>query len=190
MSMWAAKHGGMRHIRQLKIIDIFALSGQQARVFDPLHVLADPFQVATRFFTLPRRWDDMIFEMTRHAATSVTACIFFAADIIDFTMFWYPVHRQRFPEIASRTSSSVGLGFFDRSSIATINIPGVQNPHCSPCSSQNACCNGCSFLIEPSESTVVTSKPSACTANIKQERTAEPSTITVQAPQTPCSQPT
>src|ERR1700735_1335332 len=32
--------------------------------------------------------------------------------------------------------------------------------------------------------------PSACAANIKQDRTAAPSNITVQAPHTPCSQPT
>ena len=31
--------------------------------------------------------------------------------------------------------------------------------------------------------------PSACAASIRQERTASPSTMTVQAPQTPCSQP-
>ena len=31
--------------------------------------------------------------------------------------------------------------------------------------------------------------PSACTANIRHERTGAPSTITVQAPQIPCSQP-
>src|SRR5580698_8102722 len=32
--------------------------------------------------------------------------------------------------------------------------------------------------------------PSACAASIRQDRTATPSQITVQAPQTPCSQPT
>ena len=42
----------------------------------------------------------------------------------------------------------------------------------------------------PSPSTVSTRQPSACTANIRQERTLSPSTSTVQAPQTPCSQPT
>ena len=31
--------------------------------------------------------------------------------------------------------------------------------------------------------------PSACAANIRQDRTGSPSTMTVQAPQTPCSQP-
>ena len=40
-----------------------------------------------------------------------------------------------------------------------------------------------------SPSTVRIGLPSACTANIRQERTGSPSTITVQAPQTPCSQP-
>ena len=39
-------------------------------------------------------------------------------------------------------------------------------------------------------STVVSSWPSACTASIRHERTGSPSTSTVQAPQTPCSQPT
>src|SRR3984885_4855583 len=33
-------------------------------------------------------------------------------------------------------------------------------------------------------------RPSVCAANIRHERTAAPSTITVQAPHTPCSQPT
>ena len=36
---------------------------------------------------------------------------------------------------------------------------------------------------------VVTSAPSACTANIRHDRTASPSTSTVHAPHTPCSQP-
>ena len=41
-----------------------------------------------------------------------------------------------------------------------------------------------------SPSTVVSSWPSACTASIRQERTGSPSSSTVQAPHTPCSQPT
>src|SRR5450759_1451273 len=38
-------------------------------------------------------------------------------------------------------------------------------------------------------STVVISAPSACTANMRQERTASPFMMTVHAPQTPCSHP-
>src|SRR5262245_10604165 len=37
---------------------------------------------------------------------------------------------------------------------------------------------------------VSTFRPFTCTANIRQARTDRPSTSTVQAPQTPCSQPT
>ena len=44
--------------------------------------------------------------------------------------------------------------------------------------------------MRPRLSTVSTLQPSACTANIRQERALSPSTSTVQAPQTPCSQPT
>src|SRR5580692_4494541 len=50
---------------------------------------------------------------------------------------------------------------------------------------------GCSSpLSAASPSTVESSWPLACTANIRQERTATPSTSIVHAPQTPCSQPT
>ena len=52
-------------------------------------------------------------------------------------------------------------------------------------------CSGCSRRRAAARpSTVVDAWPSACTANIRQERTGSPSRSTVQAPQTPCSQPT
>ena len=41
-----------------------------------------------------------------------------------------------------------------------------------------------------SPSTVVSERPSACTASIRHARTGSPSSCTVQAPHTPCSQPT
>src|SRR5262245_30801960 len=53
----------------------------------------------------------------------------------------------------------------------------------------NACCMGCSFSPSASPSTVRIFLLLACTANIRQERTGSPSTMTVQAPQIPCSQP-
>src|SRR6266403_3147554 len=52
-----------------------------------------------------------------------------------------------------------------------------------------ALCSGCSALPFASPSTVRIGLPWACIANIRQDRTASPPTITVQAPQTPCSQP-
>ena len=48
----------------------------------------------------------------RHRAPSCRS--FAAAYWMDFTMFTYPVHRQRLPEIAQRISPSVGLGVFLR----------------------------------------------------------------------------
>ena len=59
-----------------------------------------------------------------------------------------------------------------------------------PCFSQKACCTGCSASARPSDSTVSTLEPSACTARQMQDRAATPSTSTVQVPQIPCSQPT
>ena len=68
-------------------------------------------------------------------------------------------------------------------------IPGVQNPHCRPCSSLNPSWIGCSSLAVARPSTVVTSCPSACTASIVQLLTALPSNSTVQAPQFEVSHP-
>src|SRR2546428_3825623 len=73
-----------------------------------------------------------------------------------------------------------------------MRIPGVQKPHCSACASRKAACRGWRSAPPPGvrPSTVVSSTPSACTASIRQERTGSPSSSTVQAPHTPCSQPT
>ena len=68
--------------------------------------------------------------------------------------------------------------------------PGVQKPHWKLCESHIACCRGPRLPSAASPSTVVTSLPAAWTASIRHERTARPSTMTVHAPQTPCSQPT
>src|SRR6516162_3002101 len=69
-------------------------------------------------------------------------------------------------------------------------MPGVQKPHCRPCSSLNPSCNGCSCPSFISPSTVSTSSPSACTANMVHDFTVLPLRITVQAPQLLVSQPT
>ena len=45
------------------------------------------------------------------------------------TMCWYPVHRQRFADRASRTSDSVGDGTSFRNAVSVVSMPGVQNPH-------------------------------------------------------------
>ena len=69
-------------------------------------------------------------------------------------------------------------------------MPGVQKPHCRPCSCLNAAWIGWSCPSWSSPSTVVTSRPSACTPNIVQDLIGRPSSSTVQAPQLVVSQPT
>src|SRR5215210_3187577 len=119
-----------------------------------------------------------------HALTS-------AAAAIASTIGVYPVQRQRWPESRSMISARLG-GACSRSSrsAAAIRIPGVQKPHCSACASRNAACNGVSSRPPASPSTVWRSAPSTCTAKTRHDRTADPSSRTVHAPQTPCSQPT
>src|SRR5579864_5023835 len=104
-------------------------------------------------------------------------------------MFWYPVHRHRLPDSAHRTSSSVGSGLASRSALAASIMPGVQNPHCSPCSSLKPSCSGCSSLAVARPSTVPISCPSACTASMVQDFAGRPSTSTVHAPQLVVSHP-
>src|SRR5262245_27279786 len=94
-----------------------------------------------------------------------------------------------FPEIAHRISSSLGSGFCSRSAAATSIIPGVQKPHCSPCSSLKARCSTCDAPSELSPSTVVTAWPSAWTASRVHDFTGVPSRSTVHAPQCVVSHP-
>src|SRR5690625_2471432 len=69
-------------------------------------------------------------------------------------------------------------------------IPGVQNPHCSAWQVLNERCSGCNSPLADSPSIVVTSCPSASTANIVQDLMPRPSTSTVHAPQLVVSHPT
>jgi len=104
-------------------------------------------------------------------------------------MFSYPVHRQTWPEIASRTSSSVGSGLLSSSHRAVIIMPGVQKPHCSPWQAAKASCTGSSAARVASPSTVVTRRPSAMTASTVQDLTGVSSSQTTHAPQLDVSQP-
>ena len=69
-------------------------------------------------------------------------------------------------------------------------IPGVQNPHCRPCCSQNAFWSGCSPSAGASPSIVVIVDPSTWTASMEHDLTARPSSWTVHAPHWLVSQPT
>jgi hypothetical protein len=112
-----------------------------------------------------------------------------AAHSTDLTMFSYPVHRQTWPEIASRTSSGVGSGLLSSSHRAVIIMPGVQKPHWRPWQAANASCTGSSRVRLARPSTVVTRRPSAMTASTVQDLTGVSSSQTTQAPQLDVSHP-
>jgi hypothetical protein len=99
------------------------------------------------------------------------------------------VHRQTWPDIASRTSASVGSGLWSSSHRAVIIMPGVQKPHCSPWQAAKPSCTGSSLSPCARPSTVVTRRPSAMTASIVHDLTGVSSSHTTQAPQLEVSQP-
>jgi len=58
---------------------------------------------------------------------------------IALTIWAYPVHRQIFPRIYLRISSSEGFGFSSRRDFPMRTIPGVQKPHwTAPCSRKDS----------------------------------------------------
>ena len=68
-------------------------------------------------------------------------------------------------------------------------IPGVQNPHCRPCSSWNPCWTGSSTPSTSSASIVRISWPSAIAASTVHDFTGRPSICTTHAPQFDVSHP-
>ena len=85
-------------------------------------------------------------------------------------------------------SASLGSALWVSSAAAAMAIPGVQKPHWIACSATSACCTGWErSRLRPS--IVVTTRPSASPMEIRQLRSASPSTSTMQAPQSPTPQP-
>src|SRR5581483_8189937 len=183
----AAHEVGVEHAGQAHVVDVAPAAGQQARVLLAGYGLADepprcrgvdgghpapPAPPAPPLAATP-------------TPAPPSAAIFTAAMIP-----WYPVQRHRLPDRPSRISWSLGLGWSRKNAVTDTMNPGVQNPHCSPWHCRNASWIG---LSDPSAgdrpSIVVTSDPTAWTANIRHDRTASPSSSTVHAPHTPCSHP-
>src|SRR3954471_8144949 len=91
--------------------------------------------------------------------------------------------------MASRISCSSGCGLRSSRARAVSIIPGVQKPHCSPCSSMKPCCTGSSVPPSARPSTVRTSCPAVIAASWVQDFTGSPSTSTTQVPQLLVSHP-
>ena len=104
-------------------------------------------------------------------------------------IFTYPVQRHRFPERASRISSSEGSFFSSSKALADRIIPGVQKPHWTAPSSTKASWRGWSLPPGESPSIVRISFPSAWIARTRQASIVFPSIRIVQTPHCPESHP-
>src|SRR5581483_5403840 len=91
--------------------------------------------------------------------------------------------------MASRISASAGSGLWSSSQRAVIIIPGVQKPHCRPCSFMNAVCTGSSSPSCSRSSTVRIVWPDAIAASTVQLLTGSPSIQSTHVPQFDVSQP-
>src|SRR6185503_14672690 len=172
----AAQDLHVQHVRQHDVVHVVASAADEPVVLDPFAARAESTDLD--FVQRPGHDDAPFWD-----------CSFLAAQSTDLTMFWYPVQRHKLPDSAQRTSSSVGSGFSSSRALAASIMPGVQKPHCKPCSCLKPSWIGCSSLAVARPSTVVTSCPLAWMASIVQLLIAVPSSSTVQAPQFDVSHP-
>src|SRR5712671_6229239 len=93
------------------------------------------------------------------------------------------------PDIASSMSESVGRGLLASSAEADMIWPDWQYPHCTTSRSTQACWILAPAAVAPIASIVVTAEEPMLSIGVIQERTATPSTCTVQAPQSALPQP-
>ncbi|CAM5649506.1 hypothetical protein SALBM311S_07623 [Streptomyces alboniger] len=97
--------------------------------------------------------------------------------------------RQRLPQRAWRVSSSVGAWLPSSRSWTVIAMPGMQKPHWTAPQAARARWTSEGSPSTASPSTVRTSLPAVVAAGTRQEATSRPSTWTLQAPHSPCEQP-
>mmetsp|Transcript_25892 Transcript_25892/g.81947 ORF Transcript_25892/g.81947 Transcript_25892/m.81947 type:complete len:203 (-) Transcript_25892:211-819(-) len=113
----------------------------------------------------------------------------------------YPVQRHRLPSSLSARAEAERWGAARSAPYMAMTMPGVQKPHCDPCSAAIRAWIGCTAPLraEPMPSTVVTAHQSAAGSGMRQAliaacRTskvpcARLDTTTVHAPQPPSPQP-
>src|SRR6476469_5665212 len=95
MRIRTANHVAIDHVWQVHVVNIISSALDKARILLALHAVAH----AADFWTC----------LLHHFPP---CAIFLEANCTAFTMFWYPVQRQRLPEIPQRISASVGFEFF------------------------------------------------------------------------------
>ena len=119
--MARAMEVAVQHARQLDVVDVVAAPLREAYVLDALALAAHALKL---FGALERGGSGGVV----HSAASLNSrpASLAAAYWIALTMFWYPVQRQRLPEMPMRISLSDGFGFSCSSRWARMIMPGVQ----------------------------------------------------------------
>src|SRR5436305_10160723 len=136
MRLGRAHNGDVEHPRQHHVVGVHASAGDQRRILLAPQALAD---VAAAVGALrggahaPTPVTGIVGSPGDGAGSASPRCGALAADSTALTMLWYPVHRQRLPASASRTSVSEGSGFCRRRSVAAMLMPGVRYHPCPPC---------------------------------------------------------
>ena len=110
----------VQHPGKHDVVDKGACALDEAVVLVPLDVVADAANLGGRY---------RLVVVGCRCHESLPAVAILPASWIDLTMLTYPVHRHRLPEMAHRTSSSVGFGLSSMSLDPTSIIAGVQKPH-------------------------------------------------------------
>ena len=121
MSVARAMKVAVQHSGQFDVVDVIAAPLGEAHVLDALAIAAHALQF---FGALERGGCGGVV----HSAASLNSrpASLAAAYWMARTMFWYPVQRQRLPEMPTRISLSVGFGFSCNSRWARTIMPGVQ----------------------------------------------------------------
>src|ERR1700727_3518061 len=106
MGVTRAMKVAVQHARKLDVVDVIAAPLGEAHVLDALALATHALQ----FFGALKRGGggDVV-----HSAASLNSspAILAAAYWMARPMFWYPVQRQRVPEMPMRISLSDGFGF-------------------------------------------------------------------------------
>src|SRR5580692_2430059 len=116
MRIRAAQDRTVQHARQADVVDKCALAADEPRVF--LARDRDELAVPGEVRGLGHGADPAADRPASDDSASL-------AHSTDRTMFSYPVHRQIWPDIASRISGSVGCGLRFSSQRAVSIMPGV-----------------------------------------------------------------
>src|ERR1700691_313770 len=111
----------VQHAGQLDVVDVISAPLGEAHVLDAFALTTHTLQF---FGALKRSGRGGVV----HSAASLNSspAILAAAYWMARTMFWYPVQRQRLPEMPMRISLSEGFGFSSNSRWARMIMPGVQ----------------------------------------------------------------